>query len=267
MGDNLGGGGSLQPLRAAARLTRWGKDTASRLEEALLEGPRGRLEELSRVLRIAAEFVRGFRALHFIGPCITVFGSARIPESDSVYEKARQMGSAIARAGFTTMTGGGPGIMEAANRGAREAGGRSVGCNIILPKEQKPNPYLDRWVEFNYFFVRKVMLLKYSYAFVVFPGGIGTLDEIFETAVLVQTGKMKQFPIILVGVEFWAPLFKLFDERLIPLGLIDSRDRSIFTVTDSVEEAIRAAESSEAAQEALHRNTRMRGWGVLGERN
>src|SRR5580765_7592539 len=157
----------------------------------LLEGPRARVVEFKRVWRIAAEFIRGFRALHFVGPCVTVFGSARFKEGDPYYQLAREVGKGIASLGMTTMTGGGPGIMEAANRGAKEAGGTSIGCNIILPHEQKPNPYLDRFVEFRYFFVRKLMLIKYSYAFVVMPGGFGTLDELFESLTLVQTGKIR----------------------------------------------------------------------------
>jgi uncharacterized protein (TIGR00730 family) len=147
--------------------------------------------ELIRVLRIMVEFVRGFRALHFVGPCVTVFGSARFKEDHPYYALGREVGRELARAGFTVMTGGGPGIMEAANRGAKEVGGRSVGCNIELPAEQKPNQYLDRFITFHHFFVRKVMLVKYSYAFVALPGGFGTLDEIFETATLVQTGKIR----------------------------------------------------------------------------
>src|SRR5690349_7713061 len=158
-----------------------------------LEGPQNRTSELIRAVRIFFEFMRGFRALHFVGPCVTVFGSARFPEDHRYYTLAREMGRRLGRAGFTVMTGGGPGIMEAANRGARDVGGRSVGCNIILPKEQAPNPYLDLWVEFRYFFVRKVMLAKYSYAFVALPGGFGTMDALFECATLVQTGKIRNF--------------------------------------------------------------------------
>src|SRR5205085_4974507 len=152
------------------------------------------------------QFLRGFRHLHFVGPCVTVFGSARFHEDHPYYALARQVGSQLALAGFTVMTGGGPGIMEAANRGAKDVGGRSVGCNIKLPQEQKPNPHLDTWIDFEYFFVRKTMLVKYSYAFVVMPGGFGTLDELFEVATLIQTGKLEDFPVALMGKDYWAPL-------------------------------------------------------------
>src|SRR5262245_45783366 len=161
---------------------RWGKASAAPEAARFLQGPQPRGFELARALRIFFELMRGFRALHFVGPCVSVFGSARFSDQHPYYTLARDVGARLARAGFTVMTGGGPGIMEAANRGAREAGGRSVGCNIELPQEQKPNPYLDRWITFRHFYVRKLMLVKYSYAFVALPGGFGTLDEIFETA-------------------------------------------------------------------------------------
>src|SRR6201997_2414410 len=150
-----------------------------RADEIFLEGPRTRFAEFCTLLKVMRDFLRGFRALHFVGPCVTVFGSARIKPDDPHYELALKMGAAIARLGFTVMTGGGPGIMEAANRGAKEVGGRSVGCNIELPLEQRPNSYLDRSVTLHYFFVRKTLLVKYSYAFVFLPGGAGTLDEMF----------------------------------------------------------------------------------------
>ncbi|HJS48503.1 MAG TPA: TIGR00730 family Rossman fold protein [Gemmatimonadales bacterium] len=202
-----------------------------------LEGPRSRLEELRRVGRIAAEFIRGFRVLHFVGPCVTVFGSARFPAGHPHYELARILGGALARTGHTVMTGGGPGIMEAANRGAKEAGGRSVGCNIQLPHEQQHNDYLDTWVTFRYFFVRKVMLVKYSTAFVVLPGGFGTLDELFEALTLVQTKKIESFPVILMGTEYWAPLLRFLRESLVQAGTVDPADLDLLTVTDSPEEA------------------------------
>src|SRR5574338_1529129 len=150
---------------------------AERADEVFLEGPNSRIAEFYTLLRVMRDFLRGYRALHFVGPCVTVFGSARIQPDDPHYELAMKMGAAIARLGFTVMTGGGPGIMEAANRGAKEVGGRSVGCNIELPQEQHENPFLDTWVNIKYFFVRKALLIKYSYAFVVMPGGAGTLDE------------------------------------------------------------------------------------------
>jgi len=175
-------------------------------EIRFLEGPQTRSFELARAVRIFLEFMRGFRALHYVGPCVTVFGSARFKADHPYYDMARDLGARLARVGFTVLTGGGPGLMEAANRGAREAGGRSIGCNIELPTEQRPNPYLDRWITFRHFYVRKVMLVKYSYAFVALPGGFGTLDEMFEVATLVQTGKVKEFPIVLLGQEYWRPL-------------------------------------------------------------
>ncbi len=210
---------------------------AARHERRFLAGPLSRLDEFASVLRIGAEFVRGFRALHFVGPCVTVFGSARFPAGNRWYELARATGGALARAGFTVVTGGGPGIMEAANRGAREAGGVSIGCNIELPQEQRPNPYLDRVVEFRHFYVRKVMLVKYSYGFVAMPGGYGTLDEVAECATLIQTGKIADFPIVLMGSAFWSPLTDYLRGTLIAEGTIDETDLSRLVVTDSPEEA------------------------------
>ncbi len=207
-------------------------------EGRFLSGPQNRTSELFRTMRIAWEFIRGFRTLHFVGPCVTVFGSARFGESHRYYELARTVGQRLARAGFSVMTGGGPGVMEAANRGAKEAGGTSVGCSIELPREQSANPYLDVMVEFHYFFVRKVMLVKYSYAFVVLPGGFGTLDEIFETATLIQTGKMKPFPFIMMGSDYWKPLLRLLEQKMVPEGTIDKHDFDRILVTDSPEEAI-----------------------------
>jgi uncharacterized protein (TIGR00730 family) len=221
-----------------AQRTRWGKETPSRDEQRFLAGPRSRWDEFKRVWRISAEFIKGFRALHFVGPCVTVFGSARFKEGDPSYELAREAGKGIARIGMTTMTGGGPGIMEAANRGAREAGGVSIGCNIILPFEQKPNPYLDRFVEFRYFFVRKVMLVKYSFAFIVMPGGFGTLDELSEALTLIQTKKIDNFPIVLMGVEFWRPMMDFFENRLLAGRTISPEDLRLLYLTDSVDDAM-----------------------------
>jgi uncharacterized protein (TIGR00730 family) len=217
---------------------RWGKATRNIEEGLFLEGPRTRSFELFRAVRIFAEFIRGFRKLHFVGPCVTVFGSARFGETHPSYIAARDMGQRLARLGFTVMTGGGPGIMEAANRGAKDAGGYSIGCNIVLPMEQEPNPYLDKFVEFDYFFVRKVMLVKYSYAFVVMPGGFGTLDEVFETAVLIQTGKIRDFPIVLMGTHYWTPLMDFVRNTLVPQGAISPEDVNLLHLTDSPEEAI-----------------------------
>jgi hypothetical protein len=216
----------------------WGKGSRSHDEKQFLEGPSWRVLELSRLNRIFLEFVRGFRTLHFVGPCVTVFGSARFPEGHRWYELARTMGRRLAAQGFTVMTGGGPGVMEGANRGAREAGGRSVGCNIELPHEQSPNPYVDRFVEFRYFFVRKVMLVKYSYGFVVLPGGFGTLDEVFETATLIQTGKIANFPLVLMGREYWQPLFDMMRGTMVAAGTIQASDVDRLTLTDSPDEAI-----------------------------
>jgi uncharacterized protein (TIGR00730 family) len=211
------------------------RETALRGDRRLLEGPRSRSDEFFRVVRIGVEFIRGFRALHWLGPCVTVFGSARFGESHRYYEMARRTGAELAKLGFTVMTGGGPGIMEAANRGAKDVGGRSVGCNIILPHEQLPNPYLDKMVLFRYFFVRKVMLVKYSQAFVIFPGGFGTLDEAFEAATLIQTGKVDRFPLIFVGVDYWQPLFDFMRNRLIAEKTINPEDFDRIILTDSIE--------------------------------
>ncbi len=221
---------------------RWGKVPGSAEERRFLAGPAWRLVELRRLGRILLEFLRGFRTLHFAGPCVTVFGSARFPAGHPYYELAREMGGRLAESGFTVMTGGGPGVMEAANRGAREAGGRSVGCNIELPHEQEPNPYLDLFLGFRYFFVRKVMLVKYSHGFVVLPGGFGTMDEIFETATLIQTGKIPSFPLILMGTEFWRPLFEMLRGTMVPNGTIEAADIDRLLLTDSPAEAIAAVE-------------------------
>jgi uncharacterized protein (TIGR00730 family) len=207
-------------------------------ERIFLEGPRSRTEELFRVIKIAGEFIRGFRALHFVGPCVTVFGSARISDGNGYYRMGREVGSELAYSGFTVLTGGGPGIMEAANRGAREAGGASIGCNIELPEEQKPNAYLDKFIEFDHFFVRKVMLVKYSYGFIALPGGFGTMDEIFETVTLVQTRKIRSFPLILMGIDYWAPLIDFLRDRLVPMGTIAKEDVDLLYLTDSPKEAV-----------------------------
>jgi uncharacterized protein (TIGR00730 family) len=218
----------------------WGRASGPVEVRRFLEGPQPRRSELWRALGIFTEFIRGFRALHFVGPCVTVFGSARFKEDHPYYAMAREIGRGLAGLGFTVVTGGGPGIMEAANRGAREARGRSIGCNIELPVEQTPNAYLDRWITFRHFFVRKVMLVKYSYAFIALPGGFGTLDEIFETATLIQTGKIQDFPIVLVGRDFWRPLTDFLHGPLERMGLIDPRDADRIIVADSAAEAVGA---------------------------
>ena len=207
-------------------------------ERVWLHGPNPRQFELIFALRVFWEFVRGFRALHFVGPSITVFGSARFKEGHRYYEEARLMGRHISEdLGLTVMTGGGPGIMEAANRGAREAGGYSVGCNIELPHEQFENPYLDKFVTIKYFFVRKVLLVKYSYAFVIFPGGFGTMDEFFETLTLVQTGKIHNFPVVVMGTDFFRPLQEYL-KFMVTEGTISATDLDLLLFTDDHEEAI-----------------------------
>lgn len=215
------------------------------------------------LLRIFREFFRGFRKLHFVGPCVTVFGSARFKEDHPYYALGREVGAAVSQLGFTVMTGGGPGIMEAANRGAKEAGGRSLGCNIILPFEQYPNPYLDDMLEFRYFFVRKTMLIKYSYAFVVLPGGLGTMDELFESLTLIQTRKIRHFPVVLMGRDYYAPMID-FLESMVIAGTINSKDLDLLMVTDSVDEAMAHIEKH-AIQKFGLRRVPHRSW-VLGER-
>ncbi|NDC38161.1 MAG: TIGR00730 family Rossman fold protein [Proteobacteria bacterium] len=222
----------------------WGKTAAFGAENHFLAGRRSRVREFVEVLRVGVEFIRGFRTFHFVGPCITVFGSARFTEESSYYGAAREIGSRIAAAGFTTMTGGGPGIMEAANRGAKEGGGLSIGCNIKLPAEQMPNPYLDRWFEFNYFFVRKVLLLKYSSAFICMPGGFGTLDELFEVATLIQTGKIRNFPVVLFDVEYWTPLVEFIRARLVASKAVTPADLNRLILTSSPQEAIALIQES-----------------------
>jgi len=244
--------------------SQWG--AARDLEtERFLGAPRSRSAEFLRVVRIAREFVKGFRALHFVGPCVTVFGSARFPERHPYYELGRQVGGRIATLGLTTMTGGGPGIMEAANRGARESGGKSIGCNIELPREQRPNPYVDRFITFRYFFVRKVMLVKYSFAFVVLPGGFGTLDELFEALTLVQTRKISAFPVVLMGTDYWAPLLSFLRTTLVEQRTIDVGDLEYLTVTDDLDQMAAVVERSmtQNAPEWAKSPRRRR---ILGER-
>jgi uncharacterized protein (TIGR00730 family) len=231
-----------------------------------LAGPQRRVEEVRRALRIFFEFVRGFRAFHFAGPCVTVFGSARFGENYRYYHLAREMGAELARAGFTVMTGGGPGIMEAANRGAKEAGGRSIGCNIRLAREQSPNRYLDQWITFRYFFVRKVMLVKYSYAFVALPGGFGTLDEIFETATLIQTVKIRSFPLVLMGKEYWQPLIDFMSTKMVKEGTIDQADLDRFIITDSPQQAVESITKIAKHAFGLTYGSRIRRRWLLGER-
>ena len=207
------------------------------LEGRFLEGPRERRSEAKLIFQIAAEFLRGFRALHFLGPAVTVFGSARFEPDHQYYKLAEETGAALAKAGFAVMTGGGPGIMEAANKGAFEAGGLSVGCNIVLPHEQAANPYVHRDVTFEFFFVRKVMLVKYSYGFVVMPGGFGTMDEVFEAATLIQTGKIADFPLVLMGADYWGDMLEFLRHDMVGAGTINARDVERLLVTDDPEAA------------------------------
>jgi len=221
-------------------------------ERKFLEGSRKHPEELASAGRIFLEFIRGFQALGAIDNCVTVFGSARFPEGHHYYEMARRLGNRLAKEGCTVMTGGGPGIMEAANRGAKEAGGQSIGCNINLPHEQKPNPYVDRFVEFDHFFVRKVMLVKYSTAFVVMPGGFGTLDEVFETVTLMQTKTIDYFPIVAMGGNFWKSLGKFIQETMISEKTIGPSDLDLIQLADSIDEAIEIIRNgSEGMRRAL----------------
>ena len=212
-------------------------------EKLFLKGRRSREADLESAVTFFLEFLRGFESFDFDQPCVTVFGSARFDENHKYYQLARETGAALAEAGYAVMTGGGPGIMEAANRGAREAGGLSLGCNIRLPREQKPNPYLDKFIEFEHFFIRKVMLVKYSSAFIVMPGGYGTLDEAFEIMTLVQTGKLERFPIIGMGGSFWDDLRAFSQGTLVSSGTISQSDLDIMQRAETAQQALHVIES------------------------
>ena len=244
---------------------KWGKGTADNAERKFLSGPRSRGSDLAFAFDAFRELVRGFRVFHFVGPCVTVFGSARFDESHPYYDLSRRMGAELANAGFTVMTGGGPGVMEAANRGAREAGGGSVGCNIVLPSEQRPNPYLDRFFECRYFFTRKVLLAKYSYAFVAAPGGYGTLDELTEILVLIQTGKMQSFPVVLLGKSYWTELVAFFKDTLVAQRTISPEDLDRLIVTDDPKEAALAIQKVATTEFGLSYGPRARRRWWLGE--
>ena len=231
-------------------------------ERSFLDGPRTRLRELGTVTRVTRELINGFRRRHFVGPCVTVFGSARIADGTPDYELARRVGTEMSRLGFTVMTGGGPGIMQAANRGAKDAGGFSVGCTINLPREKHANPYLDVSVDFRYFFVRKVMLVKYSYAFIVMPGGFGTLDELFEALTLIQTAKIHDFPMVVMGTDYWSSLVAQLDD-MVTHGTINREDLDLLLVTDSVEEAVAHVQRCAVERFKLHR--RLKPIRALGE--
>lgn len=233
-------------------------------ERSWLAGPRSRFNDLKSLFRVGLDLIRAYRILHFVGPCVTIFGSARTKPGTRWYELAREMGAACAELGFTTITGGGPGIMQAGNQGAFEAGGRSLGVNIILPFEQGVNPYVHKSVDMRYFFTRKTMLVKYSYAFIVMPGGAGTLDEMFETMTLIQTGKLKNFPIILMGKDFWQPLMD-FVYKMAEEGTISPEDPDLIFFTDSVEEAKAHLNRHAVRQFGLRRKEIPRPIPVLGE--
>jgi uncharacterized protein (TIGR00730 family) len=225
------------------RAARAGKPTEDRLLFAWSDADRRRAAEFThsdpwRVLRITGEFVEGFDALADVGPAVSVFGSARTLEDDPMYEAAREVGALLAAGGFATITGGGPGIMEAANRGALEAGGLSIGANIELPREQGLNQYVNLPLNFRYFFVRKTMFVKYAEGFVIFPGGFGTLDELFEALTLIQTGKLGIFPVILFGSDYWQGLLDWIERALLDSGKIELADRQLITLTDSPAEVV-----------------------------
>ena len=228
------------------------KERSGDADRVLLDGPHSRWREILLLFRASRDFVRGFRVLHFAGPCVTIFGSARFGESHVYYPIARELGRRVSLLGFTVMTGGGPGLMEAANRGARDAGGASVGCNIELPHEQEPNRYLDRSVTCHYFFVRKVLLFKYSYAFIALPGGLGTLDELCEALTLIQTSKIQNYPVVLIGVEYWSPFIALLQE-MVTEGAVALKDLDLVKVTDDLDEAIRHIETHTVGPFGLRR--------------
>jgi uncharacterized protein (TIGR00730 family) len=232
-------------------------------EIKFLEGPRSRWMDFKFVIKIVVEFIRGFRALHFVGPCVTVFGSARFKEDSPYYDLTRRFSAEAAKLGFTILTGGGPGLMEAANRGAKDVGGKSVGCNIVLPMEQEPNPYLDKWVDMRYFFVRKTLLIKYSYAFVIMPGGFGTLDELFEAMTLIQTKKINDFPVIIFDKAYHKELIEYID-KMKREKTISEEDLALFLVTDSIKEAVALIKTC-ILKYGLTTSTKKPSW-LLGEK-
>ena len=234
--------------------------------QRFLQGPQSRRYEFARSVEIYREYYRGLRALHFVGPCVTVFGSARLGEHDPAYAMARTVGRLLAEGGITVMTGGGPGIMEAANRGAVEGGGTSVGCGIKLPKEQLPNRYLDQFIEFEHFFIRKVMLVKYSFGFIACAGGFGTLDELFEAATLIQTGKVADFPLVLLGTDFWGPLVDTVGQELLGRHTAEAVDLGRFRLTDDPAEAVDLVRGAAVKQFGLRLGSPRRHW-WFGERN
>src|SRR6476659_3750664 len=248
----------MTPERRSGRIVmrgdveeRIGKSHATEDEQFLKPTPRGRPEFIDtdpwRVLRIQSEFVEGFDALAGIGPAVTVFGSARVEEGAPAYELARTIARRLAEAGYAIITGGGPGTMEAANRGCREGGGLSVGCNIELPHEQGMNAYVDLGVEFRYFFARKTMFVKYADGFVIRPGGFGTLDELFEALTLIQVGKVRHFPVVLVGRAYWSGLLDWIRDTLVTRGAVDAADLDLLRVTDDPDEVVGLVKAYAAA--------------------
>ncbi len=235
-------------------------------EIKFLEGPQSRWKEFKFTVSVLFEFIKGLRALHFVGPCVTVFGSARFKEGHPDYEQARELSGKIAQLGFTILTGGGPGIMEAANRGAREVGGRSVGCNIELPHEQFANPYMDKWVNIKYFFVRKTLLIKYSYAFVVMPGGFGTLDEYFEAITLIQTKMISGFPVVILDKEFHKNIMA-HNEVMKANGTISPSDTDLFLFTDDIDEAVSYIQHNTIKKYKLQPKEKVKPFAWLFERN
>ncbi|WP_341214566.1 TIGR00730 family Rossman fold protein [uncultured Wocania sp.] len=236
----------------------------SKDESLFVRGPLSRFKELSFAFKVFFNFIKAFRKMHFIGPCVTVFGSARFTKDSEYYINAEKIGAALAKIGFTVMTGGGPGIMEAANKGAFEAGRNSVGCNIILPFEQKPNPYLHKWINIPYFFLRKVILVKYSYAFVIMPGGIGTLDELFEALTLIQTKVIQDFPVVIFDSEYHRELCQHI-QLMAENESISLEDMKLLFVTDSVEDLIAHIETHSIKKFGLVKTQVKPKW-WLGER-
>lgn len=228
-----------------------------------LKGPRSRWKEFTFSLEVLFQFIKGFRNLHFIGPCITIFGSARYQPGHEYYQLTEEIAGRLAKLGFAIMTGGGPGIMEAANKGAKQAGGLSLGCNIELPFEQKPNPFLDKMVDIKYFFVRKELLRKYSNGFVVMPGGLGTLDEFFEVITLIQTGKIHHFPVVVMGLEHHTKMME-FLEKLVDEKTVGPNDYEHILFTDDVEEAIKHIQTHSEKKKAIVGEMQRPLW-ILGE--
>jgi uncharacterized protein (TIGR00730 family) len=228
-------------------------------ESIFVREPLTRLKNLIFTFKVQYNFIKAFRKMHFIGPCVTIFGSARFGPETTHYKNAETIGAEIANLGFTVMTGGGPGIMEAANKGAYEAGGYSVGCNIILPVEQNPNPYLNKWIYIPYFFVRKVILIKYSYAFVVMPGGMGTLDELFEALTLIQTKIISGFPVVIFDKEYHRELCNHI-EIMAENETISPEDLNLLFVTDSVTELVAHIEANSIKKFGLVKNKRSPRW-------